>query len=114
MATNLIRTALAMLASIFIAGVSARALPFALAAAGAAALAGTVRLSATGLWLALASGVLASGLGYAVWYAALRGLSATRAAIVQLAAPPLAAAGAVATGLSSATVRQPCGSMFTE
>jgi drug/metabolite transporter (DMT)-like permease len=73
----------------------ARALPLALAVAAAAAFAGTVRLSAPGLWLALASGVLASGLGYAVWYAALRGLSATRAAIVQLAAPPLAAAGAV-------------------
>ena len=47
------------------------------------------------MWLALASGAIASGLGYAVWYAALRGLTATRAAIVQLSAPPLAAGGAV-------------------
>ena len=38
---------------------------------------------------------LTSGLGYAVWYAALRGLSATRAAIVQLSVPPLAALGGV-------------------
>jgi drug/metabolite transporter (DMT)-like permease len=43
----------------------------------------------------VASGALASGLGYAVWYAALRGLSATRAAVVQLSVPPLAAGGAV-------------------
>ncbi|HXY40202.1 MAG TPA: EamA family transporter, partial [Vicinamibacteria bacterium] len=41
------------------------------------------------------SGAITSGLGYAVWYAALRGLSATRAAIVQLSVPPLAAAAAV-------------------
>jgi drug/metabolite transporter (DMT)-like permease len=42
-----------------------------------------------------ASGAITSGLGYAVWYAALGGLTATRAAIVQLAAPPLAALGGV-------------------
>ena len=53
------------------------------------------RISPAGALLALASGALASGLGYAVWYAALRGLSATRAAIVQLSVPPLAAAGGV-------------------
>jgi drug/metabolite transporter (DMT)-like permease len=74
----------------------ARALPFALALASAAALFGTTRLDAAGTVLALASGALASGLGYAVWYAALRGLTATRAAIVQLSAPLLAAAGGVA------------------
>jgi len=73
----------------------ARALPLSLAAGAAAALLGTTRLSPTGVWLALASGAIASGLGYAVWYAALRGLTATQAAIVQLSAPPLAAAGAV-------------------
>jgi drug/metabolite transporter (DMT)-like permease len=38
---------------------------------------------------------VASGLGYAAWYAALRGLTATRAALVQLSVPPLAAAGGV-------------------
>ncbi len=73
----------------------ARALPLSLTAEAAAALLRTTRLSPTGVWLALASGAIASGLGYAVWYAALRGLTATRAAIVQLSAPPLAAAGAV-------------------
>ena len=51
------------------------------------------RWDAAGAALAVASGALASGLGYAVWYTALRGLSATRAAVVQLAVPALAAGG---------------------
>ena len=50
---------------------------------------------AVGLWLAAASGSLASGVGYAVWYAALRALSSARAAIVQLSVPVLTAAGGV-------------------
>jgi drug/metabolite transporter (DMT)-like permease len=73
----------------------ARALPLSLAAGAVAALLGGMRLSSAGVWLALASGAIASGLGYAVWYAAIRGLTATQAAIVQLSAPPLAAGGAV-------------------
>jgi drug/metabolite transporter (DMT)-like permease len=73
----------------------ARALPLALAGAAVALALGAVRLDAAGLALALASGALASGLGYAIWYAALPGLSASRAAIVQLSAPVLAAAGGV-------------------
>jgi drug/metabolite transporter (DMT)-like permease len=73
----------------------ARAAPLALAAAAGASLLGTLRLDATGSVLALVSGAVTSGLGYAVWYAALRGLTATRAAIVQLSAPLLAAAGGV-------------------
>ena len=72
-----------------------RALPLALALVAGVALLGRASLSPGGVWLALASGAVASGLGYAAWYAALRGLTATRAAIVQLSAPPLAAAGAV-------------------
>ena len=47
----------------------------------------------TGLAYAVASGALASGLGYALWYTALRGLSATQAGIVQLLVPVLAAIG---------------------
>ena len=53
------------------------------------------RWDVQGALLALASGALASGLGYAIWYTALRGLSATRAAIVQLTVPALATAGGV-------------------
>jgi drug/metabolite transporter (DMT)-like permease len=52
--------------------------------------------SARGVWLALASGALASGLGYSVWYLALPGLGATRAAVVQLVVPVLTAAAGVA------------------
>ena len=52
-------------------------------------------LEVSGLLLACASGILASGLGYVAWYAALAGLTATRAAIVQLAVPVLAAAAGV-------------------
>jgi drug/metabolite transporter (DMT)-like permease len=44
---------------------------------------------------AIASGAIASGLGYAVWYAVLPSLTRTRAAIVQLTVPAIAAAGGV-------------------
>ena len=48
-----------------------------------------------GLMLAVLSGALASGIGYTIWYNALRGLSATQAAVVQLSVPPIAALGGV-------------------
>jgi drug/metabolite transporter (DMT)-like permease len=48
-----------------------------------------------GVLLAASSGAIASGLGYAIWYAALPALTATRAALVQLLVPVLAAAGGV-------------------
>lgn len=51
--------------------------------------------NATGLLLAVASGALASGVGYAIWYAALPGLTATRAATVQLCVPVVAALGGI-------------------
>ncbi|MGY6517887.1 MAG: DMT family transporter [Lysobacteraceae bacterium] len=44
-----------------------------------------------GVLLAVASGALTSALGYAVWYAALRHIDATRAATVQLSVPVIAA-----------------------
>lgn len=68
-----------------------RAAPLALATS--ALLWPLARWDGPGALLALASGGVASGLGYAVWYTALRGLTATRAAIVQLTVPALAAAG---------------------
>ena len=55
----------------------------------------SVHVSIHGVLLAMASGALASGAGYVVWYAALRGLTATRAATVQLAVPVLAALGGI-------------------
>ena len=73
-----------------------RATPLALALSGAAALAAPLDVSARGAALAVASGALASGIGYSVWYAALRGLSASEAAVLQLLVPVIAAAGGVA------------------
>ena len=83
----------------------ARAIPFALAASAVFALAAEAHVTPAGVALALASGALTSGLGYAIWYAALRGLSAMRAAIVQLSVPPLAAALAVLTLGESVSLR---------
>lgn len=52
-------------------------------------------VSAMGVGLAVASGAITSGLGYAIWYRALKGLSASRAGVVQLLVPPLAALGGI-------------------
>lgn len=52
--------------------------------------------TARGALLAATSGALASGAGYAIWYTALPSLTATRAALVQLLVPVIAAAGGVA------------------
>lgn len=53
-------------------------------------------VSLRGAIYAVASGALASGVGYVAWYAALRGLTASRAATVQLSVPVIAAFGGVA------------------
>jgi drug/metabolite transporter (DMT)-like permease len=55
-----------------------------------------LHLTQSGILLAVLSGALASGIGYVIWYTALAGLTATRAAIVQLSVPVLAAWGGVA------------------
>ena len=49
--------------------------------------------SPTGTVLAILSGAVTSGLGYALWYAILPSLGATRAAVAQLSAPVIAALG---------------------
>lgn len=54
-----------------------------------------IQLSQKGILLAVLSGGIASGLGYSVWYAALKFHTATRAAILQLSVPALAAIGGV-------------------
>lgn len=56
-----------------------------------------LRLDHMGLVYAVLSGAVASGMGYALWYAALRGLPATHAATVQLSVP-------VITALAGATL----------
>jgi drug/metabolite transporter (DMT)-like permease len=61
----------------------------------AAGLASAPHASTRGVLLAAASGAIASGIGYSIWYTALRGLTATRAAVIQLSVPVIAAAGGV-------------------
>jgi drug/metabolite transporter (DMT)-like permease len=54
-----------------------------------------ISVDRAGLGYAIASGALASGLGYAVWYTVLPTLKASTAATVQLSVPVLAALGGV-------------------
>ncbi len=54
-----------------------------------------IHLTTRGIVLAVLSGSLASGVGYTVWYTALKFHTATRAAVLQLAVPVIAAAGGV-------------------
>lgn len=56
----------------------------------------SMSVDAAGVGYAVASGALASGLGYAVWYTALPALKAAHAATVQLSVPVLAALGGIA------------------
>ena len=66
---------------------------------------GDIHLSPPGIALAATSGVIASGLGYVAWYAALRGLTASRAATVQLSVPAIAAFGGVVFLAEEITLR---------
>ena len=56
---------------------------------------GQARMAPEGVWLAAASGALASGLGYVLWYTVLPSLRSTEAAAVQLSVPVVAAVGGV-------------------
>lgn len=71
------------------------AAPAGLVVAAVAAGMGAMHLEFSGALYAVASGALASGAGYAVWYSVLPGLSATRAGTLQLLVPVLAAAAGV-------------------
>jgi drug/metabolite transporter (DMT)-like permease len=53
----------------------------------------SMSLDPAGVGYAVASGALASGIGYALWYAALPSLRSTTAAVVQLCVPALATLG---------------------
>jgi drug/metabolite transporter (DMT)-like permease len=71
------------------------AVPLALLASAASASLSAPRLTPAGVGLAVASGALATAGGCALWFTAMKSLSATQAGIVQLAVPPLAAFGGV-------------------
>ena len=68
-----------------------RAVPF--AAIVSLAVATQASPDPTGLFYAVLSGAVTSGLGYVLWYAALPALSATSAATIQLCVPAIAALG---------------------
>lgn len=55
----------------------------------------SARWDTRGVACAVASGAIASGLGYAVWYSVLPALRATNAAVVQLSVPVIAAFGGI-------------------
>ena len=57
------------------------------------ALRGAVPVPTWGIWPALVSGAVTSGLGYALWYAVVPRLAASLAAVAQLSVPVLAALG---------------------
>ena len=59
----------------------------------------------TGALYAVLSGAITSGLGYALWYAALPALTATSAATVQLSVPAIAALGGVLLLAEPITIR---------
>lgn len=62
-------------------------------------------LDDAGLLYGLASGAVASGMGYIIWYTALPALRVTSAATVQLSVPVIAAIGGIVFLDESATVR---------
>lgn len=66
-----------------------------------------------GVFWAVVSGALASGLGYVMWYAALKGLTATRAATVQLSVPVIPALGGVVLLSEPITLRLALASIAT-
>jgi len=70
-------------------------IPFALALGLTAQFSGTLQLDMVGALWAVASGAVASALGYMIWYTALPYLSATNAATIQLSVPVLAAVAGV-------------------
>jgi drug/metabolite transporter (DMT)-like permease len=77
-------------------GATAANFALALPVVGAAALVGDgAPATGQGVWLAIVSGAVTSGLGYALWYRILPRLERSVAAISQLSVPILAALGGV-------------------
>ena len=72
-----------------------RAAPLAMAVSLIVFMSKGTSLDVAGFWYAVASGALTSGIGYAIWYAALPALKATNAATVQLSVPVIAALGGI-------------------
>lgn len=64
-----------------------------------------IQLSTNGIIFAVLSGAIASGIGYSIWYSVLKHHTATRAAILQLAVPAIAAVGGVVFLAESLSIR---------
>lgn len=64
-----------------------------------------IHLSNRGIVLAVLSGSVASGIGYTVWYAALKYHTAVRAAVLQLSVPIIAAIGGIVFLAENPTLR---------
>ena len=65
----------------------------------------SIQYTNLGVVLAVFSGAITSGLGYVLWYKALRGLRATTAAVLQLLVPVIAALSGVAFLAETLTIR---------
>jgi drug/metabolite transporter (DMT)-like permease len=63
------------------------------------------QMSQRGFAFAIISGAITSGVGYSIWYAALKFHTAARAAILQLSVPVLAAIGGVILLSENVTIR---------
>lgn len=66
---------------------------------------GSGLVTGVGIGLALVSGVVTSAAGYAIWYEAVRGMTSTRAAGLQLLVPVLASLGGLVFGGEALTTR---------
>ena len=64
-----------------------------------------LHLTTNGVVLAILSGAITSGVGYAVWYTALQSISSIQAAMVQLSVPILAAGGGILLLSESVSLR---------
>jgi drug/metabolite transporter (DMT)-like permease len=66
---------------------------------------GGAQVTSKGVLLAMASGAVASGMGYVLWYVAVKRISTATASVAQLLVPVLAAMGGVLFLHESLTVR---------
>ena len=64
-----------------------------------------IQLSNKGIMLAIISGAVMSGLGYAIWYSVLTKLSVTQAATIQLSVPIIATIGGVIFSSELVTIK---------
>jgi len=71
------------------------ATPLALALLGVGAARSALHADTRGVWIALSSGAITSGVCYSLWYLALPHLGTVRAAVLQLTVPVIAATGGV-------------------